>query len=138
MSGLTEEQLELNNQEVKNRLDQPAIKFLEEQTITSLRHVSFVFIDSQLVIIEGNKELVKIAIYDICAWRAFGAYGESISQTIQMQNTFTFQSKLKFYETVAKSSCALLGIELNKEIIDDNLEIPVAGMGGSDIIDYSS
>lgn len=138
MSGLSESDLQLENQEIKNRLDQPAIKFLAEETLTSLRHISFIILDSQLNIEAGNKELVKIAIYDIGAWRAFGAYGESISQALQMQNTFSFQSKLKFYETVAKSSCALLGIELNKEIIDDNVEIPVAGMGGSDVIDYSS
>ena len=114
MVNLTIEQLELKASEVKKLLDQPAQKFLKTETIIALYTRAYNSVTYQITIDSNNKDIVKDAIHAITAWQAFGAYGNSISQSLQLQDIEAYEANLRHYKEVAVSACALIGIDLLK------------------------
>ena len=133
MSGLTEEQLELAREKVADRLDKPAKAFLSETTIQTLLSAAFTWIDGQMEITTSNKAFVIAAIYDITAWRAFVAYGESITDQLQLQSVIAFNSKVKSLKEIAQMSCSLLNLNLDKKPFEDVDEIVVSDVSTSDL-----
>ena len=135
MSGLTLLELDLTEAEVKKLLDQPAQKFLKTETIVSLNKRAFNIIDYQIDINEENRKIVVDCIYAITAWQAFGAYGNSISQTLQLQDIEAYKTNLDHYRDIAYNYAALIGIDLNRKKQDAKAplsdSIPLVLYGGS-------
>ena len=135
MVNLTIEQLELKASEVKKLLDQPAQKFLKTDTLIALYTRAYNSISYQIVIDTDNQTVVTDAIHAITAWQAFGAYGNSISQTLQLQDIQAYEANLRHYKDVASTAAALIGIDLLK--LGDNAipplsdPVPFISSGGS-------
>jgi len=132
MSGLTFGDLALSEDRVKELLDDPAVKFLKLTTITAMMKRSYNLINFQIDINVGNQDLVKDAIYAMSAWYSFGAYGQSISSALQLQDIGAFRANLEHYKEVAEQFAGLIGVDLNKEtepVYDD--PIPIIDSGNS-------
>ena len=132
MSGLTLAQLELKESKVKELLDQPAQKFLKIETITAVITRAYNMIFHQIDITSDNKTVVVDAIYAIAAWHCFGAFGGSISQSLQLQDIGAFRVNLEHYKELAQSAAALINVDIMdkaEETLSD--AIPVLESGGS-------
>ena len=117
MSGLTFDQLELKEEDVKNLLDEPAQKFLKNVTIQALLKRNYNTVFSQIDITAnppatGNQLLVKDCINAVTAWHAFGTYGNSISQTLQLQDIEAYKANLEHYREIALSCSAAIGVRI--------------------------
>lgn len=132
MSGLTLAQLELKESKVKELLDQPAQKFLKIETITAVITRAYNMIFHQIDITNDNKTVVVDAIYAIAAWHCFGAFGGSISQSLQLQDIGAFRVNLEHYKELAQSAAALINVDI-MEKAEETLSdaIPVLESGGS-------
>ena len=132
MSGLTLAQLELKESKVKELLDQPAQKFLKIETITAVITRAYNMIFHQIDITSDNKTVVVDAIYAIAAWHCFGAFGGSISQSLQLQDIGAFRVNLEHYKELAQSAAALINVDI-MEKAEETLSdaIPVLESGGS-------
>jgi len=132
MSGLSLSQLSLKESEVKKLLDQPAQKFLKVETITSLIVRAYNMIFYQIDINTDNQTVVVDAIYAIAAWHCFGAFGGSISQSLQLQDIGAFRVNLEHYKELAQSAAALINVDIMEkaeQTLSDS--IPVLETGGS-------
>lgn len=136
MSGLTLSQMELKESKVKELLDQPAQKFLKIETITAVIVRAYNMIFYQIDINTANKIVVVDAIYAIAAWHCFGAYGNSISATLKLQDIGAFRANLEYYKELAKSAAALINVDIMteaKETLSDPLSILETGGSFIDI-----
>ena len=135
MAGLSFTDLELKEEGVKLLLDQPAQKFLKTDTIQALLKRNYNTVFSQITIDSDNQDLVVDCIYAVSAWHAFGAYGNSISQTLQLQDIEAYKVNLDHYKEVAISCAALIGVVVlmtgddAKPPLSD--QIPFVKYGGS-------
>ena len=117
MSGLTQSQLDLKEDVVKNLLDEPVQKYLKTATINEMMTRSYNLIFHQIDINAGNQIAVKDAIYAISAWYCFGTYGQSVSNSLQLQDVGAFRANLMHYKEVAQQFASLIGINLDKSNI---------------------
>ena len=132
MSGLTLTQMQLKESEVKKLLDQPAQKFLKIETITAVIVRAYNMIFYQIDITTTNQAIVTDAIYAIASWHCFGAYGNSISSSLQLQDIGAFRANLEHYKEVAQSAAALINVDIMekaKQTLSDSL--PTIETGGS-------
>ena len=132
MSGLSLNDLELKENEVKKLLDEPAERYLKADTIVAMTTRAYDLIFYQIDINAANKTIVIDTIYAISAWWSFGAYGQSISGTLQLQDIGAFRANLEHYKVVAQQFASLIGIDLSMEsnpTVDD--PIPIIETGGS-------
>lgn len=132
MSGLTYEQLNPKEDNVKALLDEPAQKYLKSTTIVEMMKRSYNYIFAQIDINVGNQLNVLDAIYAMSAWMAFGAYVNSISAELQLQDPAAIRAVLNHYKEVAAQFAGIVGVNIEKEfktVIDDPL--PYINYGGS-------
>ena len=132
MSGLTQDDLDLREIKVKELLDEPAIRYLKDSTILTIMAQAYDLIFYQIDINAANKIIVIDTIYNITAWRAFGAYGQSISGALALQDIGAFRANLEHYKIVAQQYASLIGIDLEDDstpVVDD--PIPVINTGNS-------
>ncbi len=132
MSGLTLNDLDLKEIKVKELLDEPAVKYLKDDTIITIMGQAYDLIFYQIDINAANKIIVIDTIYNITAWRAFGAYGQSISGALVLQDIGAFKANLEHYKNVAQQYASLIGIDLDDDstpVVDD--PIPIIATGNS-------
>ena len=132
MSGLTLLQMDLKEADVKVLLDEPAQKFLKTDTVKAHSTRAYNMIFYQIDINVANQIVVKDAIYAISAWHCFGAYGNSISQTLQLQDVDAYRANLEHYKELATSAAALINVDIMEEAeqtLSDAL--PILKSGGS-------
>ena len=132
MSGLTKEDLKLKEIKVKELLDEPAVKYLKDNTIITLMGQAYDLIFHQIDINAANQIIVVDTIYNITAWWAFGAYGQSISGALALQDIGAFRTNLEHYKEVAQIFASLIGIDLSdtsRPTVDD--PIPTINTGNS-------
>lgn len=132
MSGLTLSDLDLKEIEVKKLLDEPAVRYLKDDTIKAMTSRAYDLIFYQIDINAANQIIVVDAIYAISAWWAFGAYGQSISGALQLQDIGAFKANLEHFKVVAQQFASLIGIDLSMEsnpTVDD--PIPTIATGNS-------
>lgn len=132
MSGLALIALDVKEADVKKLLDQPAQKFLKIETIIAVILRAYNMIFYQIDIDATNKIVVEDAIRAIAAWHCFGAYGNSISATLQLQDIGAFRANLEHYKELAQSAAALVNVDIMTEAeqtLSDAL--PVIKTGGS-------
>lgn len=132
MSGLSQDALDLKEIKVKELLDQPAVKYLKDDTIITLMGQAYDFIFYQIDINAANKIVVVDTIYNITAWWSFGAYGQSISGALVLQDIGAFRANLEHYKEVAQMFASLISIDLSDTstpTVDD--PVPVIATGNS-------
>lgn len=132
MVDLTFEDLGLQESQVKDLLDEPAKKYLKTATIQALQNKAYNFVAYQIDIVAGIQLQVKDAINSLAAWWAFGIYGQSISNSLQLQDIGAYRANLDYYKEIAKLSAAIIGVDIersSKPVLDDAL--PVIGSGRS-------
>lgn len=132
MSGLTYVQLDPKLSVVENILDEPAKKFLKNDTIVEMMKRSYNLIFDQIDINANNQVIVLDAIYAISAWMCFGTFGQSISNQLQLQDIGAFRENLRHYKEVALQYAARIGVNLEAELqqpLSDSL--PYINTGGS-------
>ncbi len=118
MAGLTFEDLELKIDGVKDNLDQPVQKYLKNDTITQMLNRAYNLINYQITITanpptEGNQILVVDACYAIASWMCFGIYGQSISNTLQLQDISAYEANIKHYRDMANMAASFIGVSLD-------------------------
>ena len=133
MSGLALSALTgVKESEVKKLLDQPAQKFLKIETITAVIRRAYNMIFYQINIDTVNQTVVVDAIHAIAAWHCFGAYGNSISQALQLQDIGAFRANLEHYKELAQSAAALINVSIMTEAEQTlNDPLPILETGGS-------
>lgn len=132
MSGLALDALDVKEADVKKLLDQPAQKFLKPETIIAVILRAYNMIFYQIDIDTTNKIVVEDAIRAIAAWHCFGAYGNSISSSLQLQDIGAFRANLEHYKELAQSSAALINVDIMtkaEQTLSDGL--PIIKTGGS-------
>ena len=141
MAGLTFDQLALKIEGVKDLLDQPARKFLKSDTITTVLNRSYNLVNFQITITAnppttGNQIMVVDAVYAISAWMCFGIFGQSISNTLQLQDISAYEANLQHYKDMAIMAAGFIGVSIDTSSetgstppLDDPL--PVFTSGGS-------
>ncbi len=132
MSGLAKSALALKEIKVKELLDEPAVRYLKDNTIITLMGQAYDLIFHQIDINAANQIIVVDTIYNITAWRAFGAYGQSISGALALQDIGAFRANLEHYKDVAQQYASLIGIDLSDTstpTVDD--QIPILQTGNS-------
>ncbi len=132
MSGLTLVALALKEIKVKELLDEPAVRYLKDDTIITIMGQAYDLIFYQIDINAANQIIVVDTIYNITAWRAFGTYGQSISGALALQDIGAFKANLEHYKIVAQQYASLIGIDLEDDStppVDD--PIPIIETGNS-------
>lgn len=134
MADLTFDDLELKEEQVKLLLDEPAQKFLKSQTIQALQRRAYNLVAFQIEIVSGNQVNVIDAINAIAACWSFGAYGNSISNSLQMQDIDAYRANLEHYCDTSKMLAAQVGVNLDPEVTATMSDpIPYINTGRSDL-----
>ncbi len=141
MSGLTLIQLDLKEEKLKDLLDEPAQKFLKADTILTMITRSYDLINFQIDINSGNQIAVSNAIYAIAAWMCFGTYGQSISNSLQLQDLGSYRINLEHYKEIAEQFSVLIGINLSQtteQVVSDPIAVIDTGRSLLDEDDITS
>lgn len=115
MADITLETLDIKDSEIKELLDDPVQKFLKDATIRAMINRDYNLIAYQIEITADNAENVKDAIRAMAVYECFVSYGQSISNTLQLQDISAYRANVENLKTIADRYAALIGIDMNME-----------------------
>ena len=141
MSGLTLLVLDIKEETIKNLLDEPAQKFLKSDTILAMITRSYDLIFEQIDINVTNQIPVTNAIRALSAWMCFGTYGQSISNSLQLQDLGSYRINLEHYKELADLYTSRIGVNLDQTTdptLNDSIAIIDTGRSLLDEDDITS
>lgn len=115
--------------QVRNLLDQPAEEFLKDETIDAVIKRGYNIVFSQSAISVSNLNQVKDLIEAIAVWHSYGAYVNTMGESLDGNMGDNYKGKLMHYKEIAVGLGNIFGIDISGQMIDIRENLVIGGTG---------